>query len=418
MSSPSGFSTVSLNRPDVSEYLKKYYNTDISDLAGLTSQDIFNILMSSVEDKPFSDFLISFLKNTDRIDPGADVPACMNYCIHSFKSSGIIDADPLFKNKSPLTPGLLRKQLRNWFADVCPSRESIFLIAFALKATLPELSEFLTKGIHSKDINYKNPGEAAAAAALRFNMGYDFALCILEAAYKKVPEKPAVKRNILTASCRSACEKLDTEEEITEYIAELIAENNDPAASVCTSQCYKELINTLSYHAALDKRISVENETGVKISNRSNISFGTIERYIYYYVPMKNGPGRYKTDTFAPYENGNIKGGSSNLMGKKDWFFSTLLRRSDLVKMYRGKKHISRNVILTLSFFAVCEENPCYSTYEYISDINDYLNFCRFDMFDFSAPYDLFLFMCLQTDDPPASFRKIWELSWNMSGKE
>lgn len=418
MCSPANFSTVSLNRPDVSEYLKKYYNTDISHLSELTTKDIFNILVSSVKDRPFSEFLTDFLKSTNRVSRNADKTACIAYCTSAFEGSGITDAEPLFKNKSPLTAGLIKKLLKNWFENVCPSRENVFLLAFALKADLSELSHLLIKGIHSKDINYKNPEETAAATAIRLKKGYHFALKIMERASEKTPVTPPAKRNILTSSYKNAYEKLSTDEEICRYIADLIALKNDPRTSECISQCYKKLMNILSYYAKLDKMVSVENETGVKITNSRSISFGTIERFIYYYVPVKNGPGRYRTDSFAPYENGNIKGSSDNLMGERDWFFSTLLRRGDLAKMYRGTKQISRDVILTLSFFAVCEENPYYGTYEYISDINDYLNFCRFDMFDFSAPYDLFLFMCLQTDDPPASFRKIWELSWNKQTAE
>lgn len=81
-------------------------------------------------------------------------------------------------------------------------------------------------------------------------------------------------------------------------------------------------------------------------------------------------------------------------------------------KMYDGQKKISRDTIITLAFFAACEESPYSDTYEYIADINDYLNFCRYEQMNFSYPYDLFIFMCLQTDDPLSSFRSIWSRSW------
>lgn len=412
------YGTIIKNAGNVAEYLKKYFDYKLPNgKKELKSEEIFQIIKEHMSSKSFGKYLKEYIckKEPDKFasDGQESTSEFIKYCTEKFRNNGLIGSASIFeKKKTAMSEELLRKQLRNWFGNVTPSRESVFLLAFALEMNCEQLSEFLTKGLCCKNINYKNPAEVAAYSCLKNKKQYSYAIWLLKEANKFSNESNKSPQKFFTDEYRTEYEKINTEEELIEYIAKLISEKNDPKASVCVYDCYKKLLESISEYAVLDKKIAVENETGVKILTKEEISFGTVERYIYYYTPVKNGNGHYKTDSFAPYENGNIIGKQGNLMKDSKWFFSTLLRRSDLQKMYSSEKAISRDTILTLSFFTVCEENPYYGTYEYISDINDYLNFCRFEQFNFSYPYDMFIFMCLQTDDPPATFRKIWEMSW------
>lgn len=402
------------NTEDISEYLNCYFNYKIeSDKTEFTAKEIFDIISNHITKNSFGKYLLNYIIEKEPDFNNQDMERIIKNCSEKFRKNGLINCTNIFdEQKVTITEEFLRKQLRNWFGSVTPSRENIFLLAFALEMNCDELSNFLTKGLGDKNINYKNPAEIAAYSSLKMKKDYAYALWLINEAEKTAPEKNLIKKNILTESYRSAYEKIRSENELTEYIAKLISEKNDPKTSVSISECYKNLIKKISEHAILDKKVAVANETGIKITPKKSISFGTIERYIYYYVPVKAGNGHYKTDSFAPYENGNIVGKKNNIMKEQKWFFSTILRRSDMKKMYLSEKPISRDTILTLAFFTVCEENPNYSVYEYISDINDYLNFCRFERINFAYPYDLFIFMCLKTDDPLACFRKIWEMSW------
>lgn len=410
------FHESSHNSYDIVKYLKLYFNiSNYDDDHLFTTDEIFDILSHKIDNAPFGKFLAEYIcKRSGNSISAENIDAQRAFLISTFKQKELIGKPSLFNtDKTAITGELLNKQSRNWLGNVCPSRESIFLLAFALDMDCDDLTAFLTKGIHDKNINYKSPAEICTYYCLKNGLDYDCALRFICKA--KTLSANIVKRspaNILTESYRKLFDTITDADKLTEHCAQLISENNDPSHSICAKECYKRLLSYISQSAVLDKRISVEAETGIKISSSDMIAFGTIERYIYYYIPVKTISGHYRTDSLAAYENGNILGKQNNYMKDQKWFFSTLLRRSDLKKMYDGQKKISRDTIITLAFFAACEESPYSDTYEYIADINDYLNFCRYEQMNFSYPYDLFIFMCLQTDDPLSSFRSIWSRSW------
>lgn len=408
------FHEASHNMHDIVKYLRLYFNiNNYSDDHPFTTDEIFDILCYKLDKTSFAEFLTDFLNSKQNITFD-NTEAQRTFLISSFKQKKLIGKPSLFNmDKTAITGELLNKQTKNWLGGVCPSRENIFLLAFALDMNCDELTAFLTKGIHDKNINYKNPSEICAYYCLKNGLDYDTALSFIvkamELANKNAYRSPT---NVLTESYRGLFDMISDDSRLTEHCARLISENNSPSQSTCSSTCFHRLLEHISQSAMLDKCISVEAETGIKISLSNTVSFGTIERYLYYYIPTKTVPGHYRTDSLAIYENGNILGKQNNYMKGQKWFFSTLLRRSDLKKMYDGQKKISRDTIITLAFFVVCEESPYSDTYEYIADINDYLNFCRYEQMNFSYPYDLFIFMCLQTDDPLSSFRSIWRRSW------
>lgn len=413
------YKTISRNTADIQKYLKCYFNYDFPMDCTVTTAEIFDILKDHMTPFNFGKYLSDYLcRKSEGLslfspDGTLDRNEMIKFCIAAFKENGLTGKINLFsKDKNTLTAELLRKQVRNWFEDVTPSRESVFLLAFALKMSCDELSAFLTQGIREKELNYKNPAEVAAYACLKNGQDYAYLEKILNLAEEYVPDKPSKNRPVFTYEYQSLFDSISTGDKLIKFIAELIAQNSNPKFSVCIKTCYDDLLDKINSNAIMDKKLAVSAETGVTVKPSEDLSFGTIERYIYYYIPVKTDDGHYRTDTYALYNNGNILGKQNNLLKNSKWFFSTLLRRSDLKKMYDGEKPISRDTILTLAFLNVCEENPSFDTYEYIAEINDYLNFCRYEQINFSYPYDLFIFMCLQTDDPLASFRKVWEMSW------
>ncbi|MCM1059128.1 MAG: hypothetical protein NC452_02415 [Eubacterium sp.] len=395
------FRTVSYNTQDVTEYLGKYYNyaPDNFSVQNITTAEIYQFAETLIRKKSFGEFLCDFLTDTSRItEPSADKKVFISYCMAAFDNSGIINAPSLFKSQNSLTRDVLKKQLKGWFEDVIPSRESIFKLAFALKLSCAELEDFLKIGICDKNVNYKSPSEAAAYGSLSFGKDYTYALYLLDKA-SEIKHEINKPQYVLTERYEDIYKKIKLEDELVLYLSKLVSDESDSKFSVCIKDCYDDLISDIFEKAKLDRQLYFSNET----KNENGISFSTIERYIYGFTDDIN---------YALYTNGNIAGSRNNRLGELKWFFSTLLRRSDMEKMYNEKKKISRDTILTLAFFVVCEEKPDYNAFELISEINEYLNFSRFEGFNFSFPYDMLLFMCLQTDDPIMSFRKVWKMSW------
>lgn len=396
------FQTVSYNAQDVTEYLKKYYNYTADNLSvqNITTAEIYKFAEMFVQKKSFGKFLGDFLTNTGRVtESSEDKKDFISYCTSAFEASGIINAPSLFEAQNPLTREVLKKQLKGWFADVTPSRESIFKLAFALKLSCADLEYFLKAGICDKNVNYKSPPEAAAYYSLSFGKDYAFTIYLLEKAAELECRANETGQYVLTEKYEDIYKNIKSEDELILYLSELISGESNSKFSVCIKDCYDDLVGDIWEKAKLDRQLYFDGES----KNENEISFSVIERYIYGFVD---------DSTYALYKNGNIAGSKNNRLGDLKWFFSTLLRRSDLDKMYSGKKKISRDTILTLAFFIVCEEKPDFNAFEFIAEINEYLNFSRFEGFNFSFPYDMLLFMCLQTDDPIMSFRKIWKMSW------
>lgn len=396
------FQTVSYNIQDVTCYLKKYYNyvPDNFSVQNITTADIYKFAETLIRKKDFADLLKDHLIKTGRVTGSSDDnKPFISYCMDAFGSSGIIDAPSLFDTHNILSRDVLKKQLKGWFSGVTPSRESIFKLAFALKFSCEELEYFLKAGICDKNVNFKSPAEVAAYSSLKAGKDHAYALSILHKAAEinKAPDKTKVY--VLTEKFEEIYKKIRSEDDLILYLSEIISYENDPNFSLCIKDCYDDLINDIYEKAELDRQLYYYDE----IKNDNGISFSTIEKYIY---------GFMDDDTYALYKNGNIAGKKDNKLGDLKWFFSTLLRRSDLEKMYNGNKKISRDTILTLAFFIVCEEKPDSDAFDLISEINEYLNFSRFETFNFSFPYDMLLFMCLQTDDPIMNYRKIWKMSW------
>ncbi len=396
------FQTVSYNVQDVTEYLKKYYNYTVDNLSvqNITTAEIYQFAEMFVQKKGFGKFLGDFLTDTNRVTKLSEGKNdFISHCTAAFDTSGIINAPSLFETQNPLTREVLKKQLKSWFADVTPSRESIFKLAFALKLSCADLEYFLKAGIGDKNVNFKSPPEAAAYYSLSFGKDYAYALYLLEKAGESESRANKTEQYVLTEKYEDIYKNIKSEDELILFLSELISDANESKFSVCIKDCYDGLVGDIWEKARLDRQLYFDGES----KNENEISFSIIERYIYGFVD---------DSTYALYKNGNIAGSKNNRLGELKWFFSTLLRRSDLDKMYNGKKKISRDTILTLAFFIVCEEKPDFNAFEFIAEINEYLNFSRFEGFNFSFPYDMLLFMCLQTDDPIMSFRKIWKMSW------
>ena len=283
------FKTVSKKRSDVQKYLKNYFNYDFPKDRQLTADEIFNILKDHMQPFSFSKYLKKFI--TDKFpenfnmydDDSVRTESMISFCIDAFRDSGILNQKNIYsRDKKIITGELLRKQVRNWLSGVTPSRESIFLLSFALKMDCDELSDFLTNGIHEKKLNYKNPAEVATFACLNKMKSYKYAEEILRLAEEKALYTKESDRVFFTSEYEALYEKIDTKEKLIGFLANLITENNDPKTSKCVKVCYDKLIEKIYKNAAADKMISVANETGIEIGLSDKISFGTVERYIYY----------------------------------------------------------------------------------------------------------------------------------------
>ena len=206
------FRTVSKNTSDIQKYLKCYFNYDFPMDCTVTTAEIFDLLKDHMTPFNFGKYLSDYLcRKSEGLslfspDGTLDRNEMIKFCIAAFKENGLTGKINLFsKDKNTLTAELLRKQVRNWFEDVTPSRESVFLLAFALKMNCDELSAFLTQGIREKELNYKNPAEVAAYACLKKGQDYAFLEKILNLAEEYVPDKPSKKTELFSLMNTNRC---------------------------------------------------------------------------------------------------------------------------------------------------------------------------------------------------------------------
>lgn len=162
------YRTLSRNTDDVAKYLKCYFGHDLSDdCRSLTAEKIFSILKDCLYESAFEKYLTCYILDKKSAELSENETPT-EYCARKFRSSGLIGQSNIFcREKLTMTEPLLKKQLKNRFGGVTPSRENIFLPAFALEMTGSELSDILIKGIRDKGINYKDPAEGATPLSFR-----------------------------------------------------------------------------------------------------------------------------------------------------------------------------------------------------------------------------------------------------------
>lgn len=401
------FYTISHDPNDVRSLLEENYNLIYETSESFGTKEIYEIIKSCLSKRPFSEYLKELLlKHGIKDEP-------RQYILERFVESGIISSVDIFSDDgSIITREHVRKNIKNWFSSSTPSRKYAFLLAAALRLSCDELTDLLCIGCMDRNVNFKDPAEVMIYSALRQKKDYSYVLKLYKNFIIPSNKIEEIMNLSLTGESYSKFLELSSEDELISYIRTLRSDDKERQTSRTSLKCYRTLIGRISEFAAMDKKLASKQKFGTDLLIRSNINFGTIERWIYFFMPREN-KNRYMTDPFARYENGNISGRKKNELGNVKWFFSTLLRRQDLQKMYEDKEPITRDTILTLAFISSCESRPFDGVYEIISDINDILGFCRFEPMNFSFPYDFFLFMCIQTNDPLMVFREIWARSWS-----
>ncbi len=413
-----------LAKDDTSELLKKFKAQLNNDDPIITAEAIFSAILDKENDISFSQYLKRFIfekRNKNNIIKSFDAPDddYVDYCVELFRNSNIADKPSLFTNdKISIHSDLIKKQLRNWLGGTTPSRENAFLFAFALEMNLEELSEMLKKWLKDKDINYKSYSEVIVWWCIKNKQDYDYAVKLLTK-YRRIRKEAyiPIKHNY-TEEYKSILYRITSLEELYIFFSALKHNEDDVAQNASVQDCFNELITFVNKNSVYDKNaLLMTNGDG---ADTDKISVSAIEQYIYGYDYIEDKEGKcVKKNTNIPYSNNNIPSTKLNKLHNYKWFVSTLLRRSDLEKMLKGKKSICREDILTLAFFySVLDEDTDADAESRMLSIGDHLSRCRFEYFNLSHMYDSFICLCLNSSDPFETFRQVWWLSWKSNGNE
>ena len=95
------------------------------------------------------------------------------------------------------------------------------------------------------------------------------------------------------------------------------------------------------------------------------------------------------------------------------------LTKGRIAGLLRGIKKVKRTDILTLLLFLAenrryLDEGDKFSTHMgwFIDKADRLLDECRFSKLDVVNPYDVFIVMCLQTEEPVTTFNDFWYLAY------
>lgn len=388
---------------DILEFYDEAENIDLfADVSVIMKR-----LQNNLRIRPFSEYLKYCIYNHSELRTSApdfsSVPNRKYFALiqKEFAAHGMENTASL----DPYNPHELdRRFLYRVFGKENISRDIVFLFAFGLGMNLKITELFLTRVIRQTGFNFKDYREAIYYWCIRNNLGYKGLIYFLDIYEKLEPKESRFTEKSYTVDIEELFEAADCEADFIELLADI--KKADLVPGLSRREIFISLIN--EYRRQIlrsDGQIYYrEDDTGL---SEEDISLYNIEKYTYY--PETRG------------KNWNMFPNSQNILKGKKWFLDTKLTRQSMSMALNGKRSITRNDIITLTFLNEDLWGGSHTDVrsllnDYVSIANDYLLAARFTPFCFDSPYESFIAMCLISENPQDTYRRIW--SESLSKKE
>ena len=353
---------------------------------------IFHYLYKEMELVSFGDYLKRYIyERAELEEPFLEVPQEVYKDIiqESFKET----YTP--KSMNP-TSTKLSALVNNWLNQASVKRETVFLLGFGLRMTADDVSGFLTRVLKEQDFDFHNPDEVI----------YWYCYCC-QYGYHKAEELKKLYETLAPDSGKEGMALpdvylcLDSEDNLTEYLAYLKAKRDDPMSE--KSRAYQEFCILLDRAKNIISKMyqhDEEEKGGVKVWTAEKITPSDVEKVICSGIPIN--------------KMGNLKKMSASILAKH--FSQKRFSRQRIANILGHKLPVERFDLITLEFFVVSQEmqddDPYDRYHHFLEEIQDILIKCGMSEIYIVNPYECFLLMCLLTDCPLAVFSEIWEKSY------
>ena len=356
---------------------------------------IFNYLYKEMELVSFGDYLKRYVyERAGLTEPYSEVPTEIyrEIVMDSFRET----CTP--KSMVP-TSTKLSSLASNWLNQASVKRETVFLLGFGLRMSTEDVTGFLTRVLKEQDFDFHNPEEVICWYCLHHHYGY----------YKveEYREKYAAleKKEFSDGKVHYGIDpKLETEEELLDYLSWLKSGYDDPLQE--KSRAFAEFMRLLNRSREIIAGLYQKDEEekgGKKVWTADMITPADVEKVICNGIPVNS--------------MGNLKKMSASILSRH--FSQKRFSRQRITNILNHKYPVERFDLITLEFFIISQELEDEDPYEryrvFLEKIQETLKKCGMSGIYIVNPYECFLLMCLLTDCPLAVFSEIWEKSYEES---
>lgn len=357
---------------------------------------IFSELMENMRVVPFCDYLKRYLYQKEELqEPFHHVE------LQTYQK---IVMNAFAETKTPAsfypTTAKLSALTKNWLSQMTVRRNVVFLLGFGLSMSVPEVNDFLRKGLREQGINAKNPFEVICWYCYKNGYGFEKFLELWDRFIKLDPDT-AFRESLVeekTVHIRSSLLSIQDEESLFSVLSGLKTKDNQIKFSVTARQCFYRL-----YEESRRLIADMYNQDSdyTKHYSPEDITAGDLERVIYASVPMdKNG-------NLIPEKQSAL---SAQFLGKR-------LSRKQFSDILTNKKEVSRFDLITLNFFIFSQNVEQYSTilkrYDaFTESMNAILKECYLEPLYTANPYESFILMCILSEDPLLTYADVFGLSY------
>ncbi len=370
---------------------------DSAEFADMDADMIFHYLAKEMEIVYFPDYLKRYIyEKLEMPVPFADV---------SDETYLKIISQAFSDNGAPysLKPTTTKKTaaIRLWLTQPGASRSTVFTLAFGLKMTVEEVSEFLTKVLKEEDFDFQSEEETVFWYCFRNSLPYAAALRLL-AESRDLPPAPFSQKKWDAFSSAPPLYLL-SEENLLRYLSLLKAKK---AISDAESTAFAEF--SALYDRCRDIIAEMyQEESGTmgrnRIWTRAEIRPADLEKILCSGIPVNS--------------NNNLTAMSASLFGSL--FRNRRMSRQRISGILSGKHPVERFDLITLLFFIYAQtvepDWPAERYLKYIDEINEILARCQMLGIYPANPYEAFVLMCIVTDYPLDVYAQVWEMSFDGS---
>ena len=394
---------------------------------------IYSALQKKLIQRPFGDYLKRYIfRKAGLSGHWRDIP------LNDYRR---IIIDSFEDNSTPAsftpTTAKLSALSKNWLTQSTVKRQVVFLLGFGLRMSTDDVSAFLIKALHERDINPKNPFELICWYCYQNQYGFSKFVQLREL-FEKTPAN-ALDMNMIyserTVGIRSSYANIHDDAVLLSKLSQMKTIENNPLFSYTARQHFDELyrqarmliasyythdeeerINSAvetylrenEYNPRLgnaEKKKHIEKmKSEMKVFTESDITAGDVEKVICSAVP---------TD-----KNGNL--GKSNLSTLNAQFSGHRFSRQHIADILLSKTDVDRFDLITLNFFLfsqkVNEMSDAKTRFlEFVDDTNTILNECSMGEILTSNPYECFIMMCMLSEDPLGTYADVLEMSYSSS---
>lgn len=354
----------------------------------LEPKEILNFLITSIESYSFSDYLKRYIYN--RCDFSSDFSEVTDEeYIWIIKESFHKARCPYRMNSQNVWEEAV---VRRWLNSSFITREGMFHMAYGMRMTPEEVSEFLIKSLQEHDFDFSDPYETVSWYCYRNNLSYKESIRLISKSYTK-------NKSNYEGSYHSfePLKILKNEKQLIEYTSYLIINNVTNQINHKRRIIFKKLLSELKDSIYKQRHLFSFDRT---CNSPEDITFGEIERIICSSIPIDED-GKY------------IKQRESLLYRK---IRSHKISRQRLGTLYKDKSFIRRYEIIQLKFFIIAINY--YENYDrnlvnkFLEEINEVLFYCGYEKMYIANIYEAFVILCLNNTSPLETYEEVIEISY------